>query len=391
MCLKKWVSLLLASLILLPACGLADTSVNWLYSFSAGDILSGGEMDGVRDFLDAVRVSLTSQKRDGLTSGEATLLSGNKPAFTMRAALSDSGEMGLYCSLTGNCTLMCRKDQLNDFLANIVRMLGERSILKESGLTQAEHLAESAGSALVRMIETGARQDLQIGINPDLYLNLIGSLASETEARELDGQDPECPGAVLKRTWILTEQELNALVDLGIRKLKRVPLLSDEFEKGSLRIGGQPVTEAFLRDLFASMQGETTLEAFQDAEGRVVLMRLHTPDIRDIIDDPTFSRVRGVSFSVTRSENPQEGRQESLTEMKLIGLEGTLLSVRMQKGPGADIPDLPSKKVYRVGDMNTQELWDLIQSLRFTIATNAISMILDLPRIVFDTLVDRIF
>ncbi len=389
--LKSWLSLLLALMFLLPAGAPAESSVNWLYSFSAGEVLSGREMNGIRDFLDAVQLSLTSRQAEGLTSGRAELLSRGKPVFFLQAALSDSGEMGLACSLTGNCTLMCRQDQIGDFLGTIVRMLAERSILKESALDQADMLAETAGNALIALIRNSAGRDFRIGINPDAYLNRISAVAAEAEVRELDGQDPECPGALLKRTWILSEAELNALADTGIRRLKQIPILSDEFEKGSIRIGKQRITEPFLRELFASMHGETVLEAYQDPDGQVLLMRLLTPELSDFQEDPLFSRIRGIAFSVSRSGSLDEGVQESLTEMRLIGLEGSVLAIRMQKGPGSDIPPLPSGKVYQVGDMDSRELWDLIGSLRLTIAANAVGLILDLPRIVFDTLVDRIF
>ncbi len=389
--MKKWLALLLSFLMLLPACGLAEESVNWLYSFSAGTVLSGDGMDGVREFLDAVQLSLTVQARENVSAGQAELLSYGKPAFTMRAELTGAGEMGIYCSLTGDNTLMCRKDQLNVFLKNILYLLEERSLLKGSALAQAESLADTAANVLVSIIESSAQQDLHLVLNPDAWLDLIGAFAAEEESLSLDGSDPECPGAVSKRTWRLSEADLNALVDAGIEKLKRIPLLSDEFEKGAIRIGNQAVTESFLRELFSAMQGDTVLEVFQNAEGQVLCMRLMTPDVSAIVDDPVFSQVQGIEFLVSRNESETDGKQDTLTDMRLLGLNESLISVRMEKGPGADIPSLPAKSVYQVGEMTAEELNQLISSLGLVIAGNAINMVMDLPRIVFDTLVDRLF
>ena len=41
--------------------------------------------------------------------------------------------------------------------------------------------------------------------------------------------------------------------------------------------------------------------------------------------------------------------------------------------------------------MDSDQLWDLIRSLGLTIASNALNLIMDLPRVVFDTLVNKLF
>ena len=389
--LRKALAFLLAVLFLCPVPAGAETSVRWLYSFSAGEVLSGKGMDDVREFLDAVQLSLTSQEEAGGSAGQAELISYGKPVFTLIGRLSAGGEVGLYCSLTGNCTLMCRRDQVQDFLGTVVRMLAERSILKEDGLLQAERLSARAGDYLIRIMENDPSRDLQVGINPNALLDQISLLTPEAESLPLDAGNAECPGAVIRRTWQLSEAELNSLAELGIEKIRGIPVLSDAFAQGTLRIGDQAVTEDFLRKLFASMHGETVLQAFQDPEGQVLLLRLITPETDLLADDPVFGRSRGLEFSVTRSGSAEEGHQESLTVFRLIGVDGSVLSVRMEKGPGSDIPSLPDRKVYQVGEMDSDQLWDLIRSLGLTIASNALNLIMDLPRVVFDTLVNKLF
>ena len=391
---KRWLSWLLALILLLPAAGLAessDSSATWLYSFSAGEILSGKEMDKIREFLDAVQLQLGKEIRDNQTLGEANLLSYGKPVFTLRAASSsDLESFGLYCSLMGNCTLMCRQDQVNDFLMTIVQMLADFSILKQDSLEKAQNLAQRAGKLITSVLESQGSSNPSVFFDLQTYLRQADRLSTDSQTTELDPGNQECPGAVLCRTWHLSEAELNSLAETWIEKLKGFPILGDAFVSGKLKIGSQVVTDAFLRDLFASMLGDTVLVIYTDAEEKVLRLSLLTPDLSGLVEDPVFSRVRGLEFSVIRESLP-DGTSVSETGISLPGLEGTLLSVRMEKRPGCSIADLPRDTVYQVGEMNSSELWDLLKGLWLTIGRNAINLIMDLPRVVFDTLVDRLF
>ena len=391
---KRWLACLLALIMLLPAAGPAESagsSASWLYSFSAGEILSGKEMDKIREFLDAVQLQLGTETRDDQSLGEAILLSYGKPVFTLRAASSSALEsIGLYCSLMGDCTLMCRQDQVSDFLTTLVRMLADYSILKQESLEKAENLAARAGNLITSVIENRNGSNPSVFFDLQYYLQQADRLSSSAETAELDPANQECPGAVLCRTWHLNEAELNSLAETGIEKLKGFPLLGDAFVSGQLKIGSQAVTDVFLRDLFASMHGDTTLVIYTDAEEKVLRLSLRTPDLSGLVEDPEFSRVRGLEFSVSRETLP-DGISVRETGISLSGLEGTLLSIRMEKRPGCSIPDLPRDTVYQVGEMNSSELWDLLRGLWLTIGRNAINLIMDLPRIVFDTLIDRLF
>lgn len=390
--MKRWLCLLLILMLLLPAGALADAPVSWLYSFSAGDVLSGEGMDGVRELLDAVQFEVTAQKKDSESMGQAILFSEGNTAFSIRAAASEDGDrFGLACSLTGECTLMCRQDQLEGFLLTIVRMLNEKGILKDESLDQASHLARRAGEIVLKITKNLDLTDPEVGLSLTPYLDRLGGVTSAHSETVLDGHDPECPGAVLRRSWLLSEEDLNGLVDTGLTKLNGLPVISDALRDGRLMIGTQRLTEPFIRNLFASMHGETTLDIYLDPDDMILLARLNSPDISGIVTDPIFSRSRGMEIRIDRQQSPSGPEKESLTSLRLIGLEGSLLSIRMQKGIGNEIEELPDRKVYQVGEMTTDEVWDLFTQLGLTIAKNAVNMILYLPRIVFDTLVGKLF
>ena len=384
--LRKLIALLLCALMIVPAVGGAE-SASWTYSFAAGDILEGDSMAAIREALDALAIELKMDRTEERNMGQAALISYGKPVLTLRAAVSgDQEDLGLYCSLLGDCTLMCRQDQVEDFLLKLVQMLGERSLLKQDSLAQAESLAKRASGMILEVISRSDQVDPTLGLDLDFYLARLETTREPAERIVLDGTDPECPGAAQKEVWTLSEEELNELVDSLISKILKIPFLGTAFVQGSLKIGSQEFSESFVRKVVSSMHGETTLAGFSDAEGRAMKILLYTPDLSGVITDPVFGKMQGLELSV---EDTAENVRE--TRVRLLGLEGSLLTMRMEKGAGDPLDPLPTRSVYQVGEMDSAQLWDLIQSLGLTIAANALNLVMDLPRIVFDTLINKLF
>ena len=375
--IRKALALILTFLTLFSSCALADRPVSWRYSFSGGEVLAGEGMDGVREFLDEVQLGLTTEHLESGTRGEAVLYSYGKPVFTLRAAADNEEEsFGLYCSLMGECALMCRQDQVKDFLMNMVKMLFDLSVLKQESLPQARSLAERAGDLLMGLIAAAGTEDPAVVLDLRFYLARISEAVAPAAEEQLDGTDPESPGAVLRQIWQLNEAELNALIREGIQKLKRLPLVSDLFLEGKLKIGKQTVTEEFLLDLFSAVHGDTTVIADTDQDGRIARLVLQIPDISSLVEDPEFGKITGLEFTVQREETGPESRRSS-TEMRLSGLDKSLVTIRMERGPGSSIQPLPTKKTWQVGEMNSEQLWKMIRGLGFTIAANAINLVME--------------
>jgi len=387
---KRILAWLLCLMMLVPGLGLAEEPVSYLYTFVPGKILSGEGMEKVKEFLDAVQLHLTTDKREDETLAKVEILSYGETAFELRVRDAAEGTYSLYCSLTGENTLMCRKDQLQDFLMTIVQVLADLNILKDESLVKVSGVVSQIGK-LVESITSqnkGDAPDTAIDLSP--YLAQLESLATTAEKKELDGNDPACPGAVKATVYYLTEEDLLALVDTALQKINAIPVLSDELKSGRLKIGKQVITEGFIRNLFASMHGGTTLELYENADDELQTLRLRCPDISDLVEDPEFAKTRGVELNITR-EKKSENESVSTTSLTLIGLEGDLMTIRLEKGPGEHVEELPEKKVHQVGEMNSTELWELLRSLGFTILRNAANMVLVLPRVIFDLLVDKLF
>ena len=389
--MKKLLALLLASLLLAVwAGGLAEAPRTTRYSFLPGEILTGAGTKTVSEFLTAIQLELTSQQVGDAIRGRFVLVSEGRDAFTLRAESTADGMFGFCCSLTGDAAFQCHQDQLNDFMMNIVDMLADTGLLKGENVDQLRATATRVGNALRNITDRIDPEEPSLGLNLKVYLERLGTLASEAETEPLDPENAECPGAVLKSVWLLREEDLNVLVDAALTRLNSIPILGNELRSGRMYIGSQQITDTFLRDLFASMHGQTVLTLWQDAEEQVLLARLDIPDISTLVEDETFSQTRGVEFAIQRSGSAEAGDLVSLTTLRLIGLEGTLLSMRRESVDGKDIDALPAKKVYNVGEMDSDELREMIHSMRITIAANALNLIMDLPRAVFDLLVDRI-
>jgi len=389
--IRKCLALLLCALILWPAAGLADASRSLLYSFTPGEVLSGEGMKNIREFLDAVKLEVVTQKLDQGTLAQVDLLSDGEEAFSLRALNGADGTYRIGCSLTGDCTLVCEKEQLDDFLLNLVQMLADLDFLNEESKEKLTDLAVRATTLLENALanaEAGEAPESGIDLTP--YLEVVEGVASEAQVKELDGNDPACPGATTVSSYLLREEDLNKLVDTALSKIVNIPVLSNELASGRLHIGEQVITDSFIRELFASMHGETTLDIYQGSNGKIMKLALRTPEAPGLITDPEFAKARGVEIIIDRTPEVF-GSSVTLTTVKLIGLEGALLNVRLEKRVGKELQPMSDKKVYQVGTMSKEELWEVFHGLGLTIAKNAMNMLLVLPRVVFDLVVGKFF
>ena len=387
-----WLALLLG-LMMLPLGALAEESTVWTYSFSGGDLLTGEKMDGIREFLDAVQLEAGTEIRDEQVMARIDLISYGKSVFALQAGSFGGDErFGLYCSLLGERTLLCRKDQLQDFLLTMVQAVSEYSFSKGQDMTAAENLARRAGGYILNALDNQNTESFVTGFDLNQQLSRIsGRLATDSESETLDPANSECPGAVLKQTWHLSEEDLNLLIEDEFERLGRIPMLGSALARGELKVGNVSVSEASLREQFDSVRGDTILEVYTDSEGDILRMSLLAPGLSASVTDPRFSGFRGIDFLVERNRSDGDAREESTTTLKLIGVEGTLLTIRTEKKPGPGIAPLPANETHEVGEMSASDLRELLSQLSLTIAGNTLNLIMDLPRIVFDTLVGYIF
>jgi len=387
--MKKCLALLLCALILCPAASLADAAKSYLYTFTPGEVLSGEGMENVRELLNAVRLEIVTQKMEQGTMAQVELLSNGEQAFSLRALDGANGTYAIDCSLTGDCTLVCDKEQLDDFLLNVVNMLADLNVLNEESKEKLSGLAERATTLLETALANAAEDGPDSGIDLRPYLKVVEGLASEAEVRELDGNDPECPGATLVSSYELRKDDLLELVDTALSKLDSIPVLSNELASGRLHIGEQVITDEFIRELFAHTYGKTTLDVYQNAEGKLLKLALRTPEAPGLITDPEFAKARGVEITIERTP-VIFGSSSTLTTVKLIGMDGALLTVQLDKMVGGNVKPLSTNNVYEVGEMDSKQLWEVFHGLGLTIAKNAMNMILVLPRVVFDMVVGKL-
>lgn len=79
----------------------------------------------------------------------------------------------------------------------------------------------------------------------------------------------------------------------------------------------------------------------------------------------------------------------SNTQIQILGIDRKLLGVRLDRMAGEKIQVKEAKKTYEVGQLNSQELWDLLKSMWSTILFHAADFVLDLPRCVFDLIIGK--
>lgn len=401
--MKRILSLLTALILLLPlfpAAAEDGTPVAYLYTFESGTTLEGEGSVVLRELLDAIQIRMTRQKQDRDHLYLIELISEGKTAFSLLAQDMNDGNYGLICSLLGKNQLKLRKDQITDFLRTLVQVLADLNVLKGESLEKVDGLAVRGGNLLARLVSSADadREEELNGLDLTPYLTIMTRYATEAEHRTTDPENPECPGATGVWYYKLAEQDLSAMVDSALNKLASIPVINDELKSGRLRIGGQVITDEFLRTLFGAMHGETTLEICEDGDGQILMMTLRIPELKvlmeepelkGMITDPEFARISGLRIRIDREKGPEPENLKSDTRIEILGLDQTLVGIRLERMKGEPIRVPEIREVHEVGDMDSAELWDTLKSMWATILFHAADFVLDLPRCVFDLIIGK--
>ena len=389
--MKKLACILLALLLCLSALGAAGESegpVSYLYTFTPGKLLEGEGTEIVTELLSALQIQFISENAGGEKAAQIRLLSDGEEAFTLTARETSGGDYLLACSLLGDNVLRCHREQMESFMLTLVQMLANLNVFKGENLDKVNSMATRFADLLDSTLNREAGKEAGINLTP--YLEILSRKADSTEEGEPSEKDREELGAVKLTVYRLNEETRRELVSLGIGKLLKFPVIGSRLKAGVLKIGGQPVTEGQIREMFMDPPGETTVELATDAQDRPVRLTLYTPDISGQISNPALEGIRGAEI-VIRRQDGENGAFVSNSTISLPGLEGELVSVRLDRGPWDPIPALPEKNVHDVGEMNSEELLKLVNSMKLVILKNAANMILSLPRCVFDMLGSKIF
>jgi len=389
---KQIISLMLV-LLFLPVCCAAGESASpastlFRYTFMPGTALEGEGLSVLYELMNAVTLDVTRQRGYSENRYRVELISEGERAFSLDLAENDQGRYAILCSLLGDHLLTLNKDQLSSFLQTLVLALVDMKILREDAADQLQSLAQRLADMLGRYTSSFLTDGPDVGINLTPYLAILSRLSTAAEETALSPDLEECPGAVLRRVYNLEEEDLNLLVDTALNKLEAIPVLKEELHSGRLHIGNQIITDTFIRELFASMHGNTQMILYENAEQKILKISLDTPDVSDLIQDPDFRTVRGVEVTIQRLTD-SDGHPFSMTRLQLKGGMGSLLSVRLDQLPGEQLSSLTGNHVSDVGDMDAAQLRDLIYSMGLTIAVKGLDMILVLPRCVFDLIVSR--
>lgn len=394
--MKKQFSLLLVLVLLFPLlplhAGLAaePMTVDYIYTFVPGTILEGEGTQVIQELLNAVSLRFTRQTGEGENSVRLQLESEGEIAVSLSASESEDGKLSITCSLLGGNLLVCQRDQLEGFLHTLVQVLADLKVLKGESLDRVQNLAGQA-AALLEGYLSQEPEAPGAGIDLTPYLRVLSEVTSETLQRDPTEEEKASLGAVKVMIYRLNEAERRELVELALSKLSSIPALGDELKSGRLRIGEQVITDDFIREILVETPGEITLDVALDSEEKMVAMQLHLPDLSSIVADERFSKTRGVELTITRDDQGQD-HLTSITDLKLIGLEGSLLTVLLERVPAEKpLEPLRGKHVHEVGEMNSEDLLKLIRSMGLTIVGNSMNMFLSLPKCVFDLAVDKLF
>ena len=401
--MKKIAALLMAVCLIftmIPAAGAETKSVDYLYTFIPGTALEGEGSTFIIDLMNALQIRLTRQHGDEEDLYRVILISEGKDAFTLMAQDTKDGEYSLACSLLGKHLLKLRKDQLTDFLRTLVQILADLNILKGESLEKVDDIAVRLGN-LLNKLEGSRDEEREIAVGIDLapYMEFLDKYATDREETPMDPDNEEYPGAVVRRHYQLSEEDLNDFVGMGLAKVNSISVLRERLQDGSLRIGKQVITDSFIRTLFQAMHGESTLDAYLDADGQLVGLVLNTPELDEIMDEPEleglitdedFLRIRGLKFTIHR-ENGEGLHRVSTMRVDVLGLDEMLVAIKMERTPGEKLTPPKGKEIHEVGELNSAELWDLLKSMWMTILAKAADLVLDLPRCVFDRVVDKLF
>jgi hypothetical protein len=250
-------------------------------------------------------------------------------------------------------------------------------------------LADRVGKIILDYLNKEPTEAPEMGIDLTPYLGIMTREATATEVREIPPEERDASGAATVTSYLVSEEQRRSIVNRAMDKLDRLPVIGDELRKGSLRIGQQVITDDFIRTVFADTPGEVTMDVWQDESGQLVRLLLHVPDISGIVTDPQFSKVQGIEISIDRTKG--EGKKlTSITTITLPGIDGKLLTMTLERDTGADIPPMKADNVHAVGQLNSDELMELILSMGWTILFNAANMVLSLPDCIALTLYNRI-
>ena len=394
--IRKWLCLFLTFLLVLPAAaGPAESAaadcetLEYLYSFAPGTLLEGEGTGKIKELLEAVQVRFVRQKTGNDNTIRLQLISEGDEAFSLTAGQTAGEEFALVCSLLGDNKLTLRRDQLSSFLLTLVRALGEQGFLKGNNLAKMSALADRGGKVLMDYLDKEPEEAPDTGIDITPYLKKMTGSAIAAEQREIPPEEQDGSGAVTVTSYLVSEEQRKEFMNRAMDKIVKLPVIGDQLNNGSLRIGGQVITEEFVRSVLGDTPGEVTMDIWQGPDGQLVRFLMHIPDVSGFVTDPQFAKMQGVELSIARTAG--EGKElTSVTTFRLPGLEGDLLTMTLVRTPGEAIPPIKGDKVHEVGDMNSEELAGLLRSMGWTIIANAANMIVTLPFCVAELLIRKI-
>ena len=394
--IRKWLCVLLSLvMVFMSVSALAENAsadgkaVEYLYSFTPGNILEGEGTEMIQELLEEVRIRFYRQKTADKDMIRVVLVSNDEDAFVLTAGETGGEEFALTCSLLGDNKLTLNKNQIPSFLQTLVKALGDKEIVRGENLEKMNSLADRVGKIILDYLNKEPTEAPEMGIDLTPYLEIMTREATATEVREIPPEERDASGAATVTSYLVSEEQRRSIVNRAMDKLDRLPVIGDELRKGSLRIGQQVITDDFIRTVFADTPGAVTMDVWQDESGQLVRLLLHVPDLSGIVTDPQFSKVQGIEISIDRTKG--EGKKlTSVTTITLPGLDGKLLTMTLERDTGADIPPMKADKVHAVGKLNSDELMELILSMGWTILFNAANMVLALPDCIAMTLYSRI-
>ena len=352
--MKRFLCVMMAVMILFPfASALGETKVtNYDYTFIPGPILEGEGMDIAREVMNAIVIRFTRQISDDEQIFRLMIISEGEEAFSISASESGDDGFEIVCSMLGDEVLQCERGQLTTFLQTIVQMLGDLNVLREDKVEKFHLTAERLSKKINEYLDMDPDSDPDTGIDLKPYLQVVADKASAYEERIIPEEERDSSGAVKVMSYLLNEEERKQLVDYGLSKINSFPLIGTQMKEGKLRIGGQVITEEFIREILAETPGEMTLDLYLDGEERLVRMLLRIPDLHGLVTDEQFAEVQGVELSIVRDYSDPNHRISDTT-LSLPGLEGTLVTVRLEKAPGDRIEPLSGKEVHKVGELDS--------------------------------------
>lgn len=392
---KKLLCILILITMLLPVTVCCESvkpengTVSYTYSFFPGNAITGAGSSDIKELMDTLKFRMIRQIGEKEDIYRLSLLSKEKEVFHITAQDSADGDYSLMCSLMGDHIFLCRKSQITEVILTFVQVLSDLKVLKGESLDKVNAIAGKAGSFLEQLSYTtnSSSADGAIDIMP--YIDRVKNLASEINEYDIREDNEEYPTAVKKTEIILSENDMNNLVNSILNRLCTIPVIGDTLKEGKLQIGKQVITDAFIRKLFSQVHGPTVLDIFTDADDKVVLISLYWPDLSAFIDDPVFAGLKGICISINRYAL-ENNELISDTRFDLIGGE-KLLDIRLNKQHAQPIKKLPNKKVHDIGLMNSEQLWKTIKDMGLIIISNALDLVLNLPSCVFNALVGSIF